>query len=80
VLEVFRDVLGVPHLGPDDDFFQHGGHSLSAVRVVTALRSLLDVTGMRVGVLFEHPTPRRLAGHLARVAATTTTPSRQPHR
>ncbi len=34
---------GLPAIGPDDDFFQLGGHSLLGVRVAARLRDLLGV-------------------------------------
>ncbi len=34
---VFREVLGVDRIGPDDNFFACGGHSLLAVDVIAAL-------------------------------------------
>jgi len=38
VLREWRDVLGAPGLGPDDDFFEAGGDSLIAVRLAARLR------------------------------------------
>ncbi|MEU8523404.1 non-ribosomal peptide synthetase [Streptomyces sp. NBC_01216] len=43
VAEVWRTVLGVPHVEPTDDFLSLGGHSLAALRVVHLLRRKLDV-------------------------------------
>ncbi|MEU9144406.1 amino acid adenylation domain-containing protein [Streptomyces sp. NPDC048349] len=34
---VFREILGVDEIGPDDNFFACGGHSLLAVDVIAAL-------------------------------------------
>ena len=44
----------------ESNFFDHGGHSLSAMRVVSGIR---ESEGIELGLadLFENPTPRRLA-------------------
>jgi amino acid adenylation domain-containing protein/non-ribosomal peptide synthase protein (TIGR01720 family) len=57
---LFGAVLGAEDVGPDDGFFDLGGHSLSVMRLVNAIRSTL---GREVPVrsVFEHPTARRLA-------------------
>ncbi len=41
IAEVWRDVLGVPQVGPEDDFLALGGDSLIAVRIATRLRARL---------------------------------------
>ncbi|MER5358413.1 amino acid adenylation domain-containing protein [Streptomyces sp. NPDC002785] len=65
VLHRFRDVLAAPALGPDDDFFAHGGQSILAMRLVSALRTDMPAAaGLRIATLFDCPTPRRLARHL----------------
>ncbi|GAA1560603.1 hypothetical protein GCM10009731_13710 [Streptomyces globosus] len=66
VLALFREVLGVPALGPDDNFFDHGGQSLLAMRLLARLReSDPAAAGLRASALFASPTPRLLAGALA---------------
>ncbi|MEQ0559938.1 amino acid adenylation domain-containing protein [Amycolatopsis sp. NEAU-NG30] len=59
IAQVWADVLDVPRVGVDDDFFALGGHSFTAVRAVRLLDERL-----RVIDLFLHPTVRELAAYL----------------
>ncbi|MGW7823947.1 amino acid adenylation domain-containing protein [Streptomyces puniciscabiei] len=51
---LFAEVLGVPDVHPDTDFFAAGGHSLIALR-------LASKAGVPLGTLFAAPTPALLA-------------------
>ncbi|MFJ4094051.1 amino acid adenylation domain-containing protein [Kitasatospora sp. NPDC089913] len=64
VLDAFRTALEQPGLGPDEDFFAAGGHSLLAARLVHALRHRL-AGALTVAELYRHPSPRAVARLLA---------------
>ncbi|MGW6598225.1 amino acid adenylation domain-containing protein [Streptomyces sp. NPDC055036] len=64
VAAVWRDVLGIEEVGATDDFFQIGGDSLSMVRVISRLRTVLGVE-LPVRTLFHARTVRELAAEPA---------------
>ena len=57
---IYAQVLGVERVGVDDSFFDLGGDSLSAMRVIAAVNTGLDA-GLAVRTLFEAPTVAQLA-------------------
>ncbi|MCQ4207928.1 amino acid adenylation domain-containing protein [Streptomyces longispororuber] len=61
---IFADVLGLREVGPNDRFFDLGGHSLM---VMSLMRRVRDALGVELGVsaLFEAPTPTALARLIA---------------
>ncbi|MCA2265932.1 non-ribosomal peptide synthase/polyketide synthase, partial [Mycobacterium marseillense] len=61
--DIYTHVLGVEGVGIDDSFFDLGGDSLSAMRLVAEVNTGLDVH-LGVRALFEAPTIRRLAARL----------------
>ncbi|WP_168701931.1 amino acid adenylation domain-containing protein [Gordonia paraffinivorans] len=74
VAGVFADVLGVAGgVGADDDFFDLGGNSLAATRVVSRIGAALD-TEVPVSMIFEAPTVAKLAARAESHTATGRTP------
>ena len=67
--QLFSEVTGVDRVSLDDNFFNIGGHSLLAMRLVAQIRQR---TGKSISlrVLFECPTPELLAPHLHAIAST----------
>ena len=63
VLALWADVLERSSIGPDDDFFNLGGHSLLAGQVAAGLKRRMGLE-IPQSLLFEHPTPARLAREL----------------
>ncbi len=56
----WRELLGVDQVGPDDDFFALGGHSLVGVRLFAKIKKTFNVD-LELATLFEARTPRQLA-------------------
>ncbi len=57
---LWQQVLGRNHLGPDSDFFETGGTSLTALRLIQKIRQDFAVT-LPLGALFRSPTLGQLS-------------------
>ncbi|MGW5641185.1 condensation domain-containing protein, partial [Streptomyces sp. NPDC003832] len=75
--ELFAQILGVPEVGVDDSFFDLGGQSLLAVRLVSRIRATLGAE-IELSAVFEAPTPAGLAARCGDPAETRRPLSRRP--
>ena len=66
---IYAQVLGLERVGVDDSFFDLGGDSLLAMRVIAAINTSLD-SGLAVRTLFDAPTVAELAPRIGEGAHT----------
>jgi len=59
---LFAELLGINRIGVNDNFFEAGGHSLLAMRLVNHVRAALGVS-LPVRAIFMSPTVAELAIH-----------------
>ncbi|ORA96460.1 hypothetical protein BST30_28630, partial [Mycobacterium mantenii] len=57
---IYAQVLGFERVGVDDSFFELGGDSLSAMRLIAAINTTVD-EGLSVRAVFEAPTVAQLS-------------------
>ena len=60
IADICAQVLGLAQVGADDSFFEIGGDSISAMRLIAAVNTALDVE-LGVRAVFETPTVCGLA-------------------
>src|SRR5262249_4150675 len=66
---IYAQVLGVERVGVDDSFFDLGGDSLSAIRLIAAINTSLDAD-LAVPTVFHAPSVRALSQQLGRDASS----------
>ncbi|MDQ1195018.1 condensation domain-containing protein [Agrobacterium sp. SORGH_AS 787] len=68
ILAEFREALSSPDMQPEDDFFDFGGHSLIATRIIGRLLANHGIE-LRFNDLFSYPTAASLAKQATRLDA-----------
>jgi amino acid adenylation domain-containing protein len=65
LVKIWSEVLGTGEkkIGIDENFFDLGGHSLKATRLISRIHQIFDME-MPLGQLFQSPTIRELSGFL----------------
>ena len=64
IADIWSDILGVSGIGPEDEFFALGGHSLNAVRMFGRVKRDMGVS-LPIATLFDAPTLSALADRIA---------------
>ena len=77
LIDIWKEVLHLPHINMHANFFALGGHSLLAVQVMARLRALLSLD-LPLRTLFEAPTISSLAQRLHQIRLTHTGSSLPP--
>ncbi|MDM2418495.1 amino acid adenylation domain-containing protein [Mycobacteroides abscessus] len=63
IADIYAHTLGLERIGVEDSFFDVGGDSISAMRVVAAINTALDVD-LEVWTIFDAPSVRSLSARL----------------
>ncbi|KRE34710.1 hypothetical protein ASG82_00380 [Mycobacterium sp. Soil538] len=70
IADIYAGMLGVDRVGVDDSFFDLGGDSLSAMRLVAAIKAALGFD-LSVRTVFDAPSVRSLSQQLGKAANST---------
>ncbi len=70
MIEIWRDVIETERIGPDDDFFDAGGHSIAGMRLLARIKRTFDVN-LELSVLYDAATPRTLTDEVRRASPAT---------
>jgi acyl transferase domain-containing protein len=71
ILQIWRELLAIPEIGMDENFFDLGGHSLLGTSMLSRIRRHVGVS-VPLRTLFEAPTVRTLAERVDTLVWTVT--------
>ncbi|MCP5051083.1 MAG: amino acid adenylation domain-containing protein, partial [bacterium] len=63
LVEIWSELLDIPTIGIDDNFFGRGGHSLNATLLISKIHKALQVE-IPMTEIFKHQTIRELSGYM----------------
>ena len=78
IAQIWRAILGVQTIAPEDNFFALGGHSLLAVQAHRYIKAALGRSDISITDIFRFPTLAGLAAHLGGAAETVATDPPKP--
>jgi acyl carrier protein len=67
IVAIYRDTMLQDDLGPDSDFYEAGGDSMTAFQIIARLRDALGVD-VPIALVFACPTPADLAAAIPGLA------------
>ncbi len=73
MVEIWREVIENERVGPDDDFFDVGGHSIAGMRLLARIKRTFDVN-LELAILYGAATPRTLTDEIHRAAGSIQQP------
>jgi acyl carrier protein len=63
LVEIWSEILKIERIGVFDNFFEMGGHSLTAIRLVSRVIEAFDLT-LPINLVFEKPTIAAYSEHI----------------
>lgn len=63
LISIWQDILGIDQIGIEDNFFDLGGHSLTAIQIVSRIDRALSIK-IGVDLIFKEPTIFSIASHI----------------
>ena len=67
LVSIWKELLELPRIGIDNNFFSSGGHSIAALRITFRLQKIFQLS-VPVRIIFEHPTIAGLAEMLISIS------------
>jgi acyl-CoA synthetase (AMP-forming)/AMP-acid ligase II/thioesterase domain-containing protein/acyl carrier protein len=64
LLQIWKEVLNIPTVSPDDDFFRCGGNSLAAIELLIKIQRAFHLA-LPPDTIYVHPTIRQLGGMIS---------------